>query len=185
MVLTSAAAAAAEGEKAFEWEEPDVDGGVFTDELGMLDREREQYAGNLAAYAVNLVAREEASAASLETARRLLGLSRHLASRNRRALVAENQLSRGVVPEPVERGYSDEVLARLMLTRARALEQQGGDENRFLARIFTELAAELDPKNQDAVYASEIHRIDHGRVDWSRLTDTPEDGGAADGDDRP
>ena len=53
----------------------------------------------------------------------------------------------------------------------------------LLARIFTELAAEMDPKNDDAVYASELQRLDQGGVDWSALTDVkkgakePEDEG--------
>jgi hypothetical protein len=29
----------------------------------------------------------------------------------------------------------------------------------------------MDPKNDDAVYASELQRIDHGAVDWAALTD--------------
>jgi hypothetical protein len=51
------------------------------------------------------------------------------------------------------------------------LKQQGGVENGLLARVFTELAAEMDPKNDDAVYASELQRLDHGSVDWAALTD--------------
>jgi len=37
--------------------------------------------------------------------------------------------------------------------------------------VFTELSAEMDPKNDDAVYASELQRLDGGGVDWSGLTD--------------
>lgn len=170
-ILCSVIVFAEEDRKPFLWKEPNVGAGVFTDDLGMLDREREEYATNLAIHAINKVSKARASAASLEQARRLLALSLHLSARNRRALVANYQLNRGMLPEPVESDYSEEVLARLLFTRSQLLRQQGGAEDKQLARIFVELAAELDPKNEDAVYASELQRLDHGRVDWALLTD--------------
>ena len=175
--------AADESKKPFLWKEPRVGAGAFSDALGMLDREREEYATNLAVHAINEVSKAKASAASLEKARRLLALSLHLSARNRRALVANYQLNRGMVPEPVESDYSEEVLARLLFTRSQLLRQQGGVEDQQLARIFVELAAELDPKNEDAVYASEIQRLDHGRVDWKLLTDVKSPMGQARPDD--
>ncbi|MFM2242263.1 MAG: hypothetical protein RLZ97_1118 [Verrucomicrobiota bacterium] len=155
----------------FVWKAPEIGAGAFTDALGMLDREREEYATNLATYAVNAIAREGASVASLEEGRRYLALSLHLAPRNRRAIVANYQLSRGMVPAAVESDYSPEVLARLLFTRAQMLKQQGGAEDQLLARIFIELSAALDPRNEDAVYAAEVQRLDHGRVNWSDFTD--------------
>ena len=163
--------AAKETEKAFSWKAPKIGAGLFSDDLGMLDREREEYATNLAVHATNGVAKSKASAASLEDARRLIALSLHLAPRNKRALVAKYRLERGVVPEIMQSEYSLEVLARLLFTRGQILRQQGGNENVLLSRVFTELAAEMDPKNEDAVYASELQRLDHGRVEWSELTD--------------
>ena len=85
--------------------------------------------------------------------------------------MANYQLNRGMVPAPVESDYSEEVLARLLFTRAQLLRKQGGQEDQLLARIFVELAAELDPRNEDAVYASELLRLDHGRIDWKLFTD--------------
>jgi hypothetical protein len=29
----------------------------------------------------------------------------------------------------------------------------------------------MDPKNEDAVYASEVQRLDHGSVNWNDVTD--------------
>jgi hypothetical protein len=162
---------AEEPEKLFAWKSPETGVGLFSDDLGMLDREREEYATNLAVYATNGVAKAKASAASLDRARRLIALSLHLAPRNKRALVANYQLSRGVVPKIVPSEYGSEVLAQLLFTRGQILRQQGGDDNVLLSRIFTELAAEMDPKNEDAVYASELQRLDNARVDWSQLTD--------------
>lgn len=137
----------------------------------MLDREREEYANNLAGYASNRVAQAKASAASLADARRLVALALNLSTRNKKALVLSFQLSRGVLPEAAPNDYQPDVLARLLFERSQELKKQAGVENTLLARIFTELSAEIDPKNDDAVYASEIQRLDHGSVNWGTLTD--------------
>lgn len=155
----------------FEWTPPKTGAGLFSEQLGMLEREREEYADSLSAYASNRVAAASASAASLTEARRLLALALHLAPRNRKALVLGFQLSRGVLPVATPGDYRPDVLAGLLFTRAQLLKQQGGAENQLLARVFTELSAEMDPKNDDAVYASELQRLDQGPVDWSSLTD--------------
>ncbi|MEP4079771.1 hypothetical protein [Haloferula sp.] len=169
--MLSLGVSAAEKEKGFAWKAPKIGAGLFSEDLGLLDREREEYATNLAVHASNGVAKSKASAASLEEARRLIALSLQLSPRNKRALVTKYQLERGVVPESVPSEYSSEVLAQLLFTRGQILLQQGGEDNLLLSRVFTELAAEMDPKNEDAVYASELQRLDHGRVDWSELTD--------------
>lgn len=169
---------AAEEKAKFEWNPPKTGAGVFTDALGLLDREREEYADNLAGYASNQVAAAKASVASLAEARRMVALALHLSPRNRKALVLSFQLSRGVLPEAVPGDYRPEVLAGLLYARGQTLKQQGGGENGLLARIFTELAAEMDPKNDDAVYASELQRLDQGAVDWSALTDVKPAAGA-------
>jgi len=165
----------------FQWTPPKTGAGLFSERLGMLEREREEYADSLAAYASGRVAAASASAASLTEARRLVALALHLSPRNRKALVLSFQLSRGVLPDPAPGDYRPDVLAGLLFTRGQLLRQQGGEENLLLARIFTELSAEMNPKNDDAVYASELQRLDHGPVDWSALTDAAAAGdGAAD-----
>ena len=162
---------AAEAPKAFAWNPPKVAQSLFTPDLGMLDAEREEYATNLATHAANQVSAAKASPQSLADARRILALALHLSPRNKRALVVNFQLGHGLLPEGSTGNYSAQVLARLLLSRGQLLDKQGGEENQRLARIFIELAAGIDPKNEDAVYASEVHRLDHGAVDWSLLTD--------------
>jgi hypothetical protein len=135
---------------------------VFTADLGMLDSEREEYATNLATQASNQVTATKASPGSLVDARRLLALALQLSPRNKRAVVVNFQLSKGILPDGIDGNYSQPVLARLILTRGQLLVKQGGEENQRLARFFIQLAAELDPKNEDAVYASEVQRLDHG-----------------------
>ncbi len=168
---------AAQTPKPFTWEGPVVVKSLFTQDLGMLDSEREEYATNLSVLAVNQIAKAKASPQSLVEARRLLGLALHLSPRNKRALVTNYQLTKGLLPEVAEGNYSPQVFARLLLSRGQLLEKQGGDENKRLARYFVHLAANLDPKNEDAVYACEIQRLDRGEVDWSSVTDVPPDPG--------
>jgi hypothetical protein len=162
---------AEEAVRKFAWEPPKVVAGGFTQDLGMLDSERDEYAGNLATYASNSVVVAKASVASLADARRVLGLALQLSPRNKRAVVVTFQLGKGLLPEMIETAYSPPALARLLLTRGQLLEKQAGGENKRLARYFIQLAAEIDPKNEDAVYASEVQRLDHGALDWGWITD--------------
>lgn len=149
---------------------------MFSPDLGMIDSERDEYATHLAAHAARLLA-AAGDERLVREARRALGLASRLSPRNKRVLVVEFQRKRGVRPEPVEGAFTPAALARLLLTRGRLLETQGGAENTEVARYFIQLAAEMDPKNEDAVYAYEIQRLDHGEPDWSSIAmDSSEDG---------
>ena len=159
----------------FVWDAPKVVTSVFSQEVGMLDSERDEYATNLAVYASNSLLAAKASDASLLMARRVLALALQLSPRNRRAVVVNFQLSQGMLPELIESNYSPQVRARLLVTGGKLLDKQGGGENKRLARYFIQLAAEMDPKNEDAVYASEVQRLDHGALDWSLVTDPKEE----------
>jgi len=154
----------------FEWQPLKVTRSIFTRDLGMLDSERDEYATNLSDHAISRIAADKASPAALADARRMLALALNLSPRNKRALVAGFQLAKGVLPEASDGAYSPQAFARLLHARAGLLEKQDGDENRLLARMFIELAAGMDPKNEDAVYASEVQRLDHGEIDWSAVT---------------
>ena len=165
---------AAEAPKAFGWDPPKVPHSMFTPDLGMLDTERDEYATNLASHAASLVATSKASPQSLADGRRMIALALHLSPRNKRAIVVNFQLSKGLMPEVSDSNYRPQVFARLLLSRGQLLEKQGGEENKRLARLFVQLASSMDPKNEDAVYASEVHRLDHGTPDWSAVTDGAE-----------
>lgn len=140
----------------------------------MLDSERDEYATNLASLAGNQVAISKASADALVTARQMIGLALQLSPRNKKALVLNFQFTKGMIPETAVTNYSPQVFARLLLTRGQLLKKQGGDQDTLLARYFLQLAATLDPRNDDAVYASEVSRLDQGALDWSVITDTAE-----------
>lgn len=169
-VLTLAPLCMAE-EPKFTWEPLQIKASAFTRDLVMLDAERDEYATNLAAYAANTIVTDGASMASVKQGRRILALALHLSPRNKLAVVIQFQLAKGIVPEKADGDYSCQVLARLLLTRGQLLLQQAEGENHMLSRYFIQLAAEIDPRNQDAVYASEMIRIDTGAPDWTLLTD--------------
>jgi hypothetical protein len=162
----------AEEKSSFAIDPPKVAKSMFTPDLGMLDAEREEYATNLATYAANRIAARKDGGGSADEARRLLGLALHLSPRNKKALVLGFQMSKGILPEATDGNYTPQAFSRLLLTRGQLLEKQSGAENRKLARFFIQLAAELDPRNEDAVYASEVHRLDQGDLDWSAVTGT-------------
>lgn len=161
-------------EPKFAWEPLEIKVSAFSRDLVMLDAERDEYATNLAAYAANAIATDGASMASMKQARRILALALHLSPRNRQAVVTQFQLAKGIVPEKAVGDYSPQVLARLLLTRGQLLMQQEEGENRSLARYLIQLAAEIDVRNEDAVYASEMIRLDTGLPDWTPLTDPGE-----------
>lgn len=154
---------------SFIWAPVQTHGKMFSRDLGMMDSERDEYATNFVNFAANKVAAAKASPASLDQAKRFIALAMYLSPRNKRALVVNFQLSQGTLPEPVVVDFSPETLAKLIFTRAGLLGKQEGEENALVARMFVELSAQLDPKNEDAVYASEVQRLDHGAVDWSAL----------------
>ena len=154
----------------FRYSGPIVRASVFTDALGMLNRERTEYATNIVIIVGNRVIEKKANPESLALAMRATGLALHLSPKNRRALILNGQLKKGVLPKMAETEYSRSTLAALLMQRAKVLFEQKGDENRLLARAMVDLAASFDPSNEDAIYAFELQKIDYGGVSWDRFT---------------
>ena len=159
------------GELQGEYKSPTIKRLLFGEELSMVNNERDDYATNLAALAVKGVQQHKGSQASLDAARRLLGLALHLSPRNRKSLIVNKQLTEGLIPKSVAADYDPEVFAQLLLARGQLLEEKKGKPNALLSRYFIDLAASINPRNEDAVYESEIRRIDHGDLSWSEMTD--------------
>jgi hypothetical protein len=136
-------------------------------DFSMLAQERDDYATNLTRLALLSAHAAPSDPSNMGGVRRLIALALHLSPRNRSAVVANHQLGRGLLPEKKEPDYSRAVFARLLLTRGRLLKKQESKSDQFVGRCFTELAAELDPRNEDAVYESEIQELDGQEVDWT------------------
>ena len=171
LAMFSLAPLCAAEEPTFAWEPLEIKDSAFSRDIVMLDAERDEYATNLANHAANTIATNGASIDSLKQGRRILALALHLSLRNKKAIVTQFQLATGIVPEKSDGDYRPEVFARLLLTRGQLLLQQEEGENRMLARYLIQLAAEIEPRNEDAVYASEMIRLDHGAPNWTLITD--------------
>ena len=168
--LASPAVAQDKGARGIQWTPVKVQASAFSRDLGLLDAERDEYATNLADCAALGIAQAKSSPESLDQARRMLLLALNLSPRNRRAIIVNYQLSKGLVPDAAKGDFSPPTMARLLLTRGQILAKSDSQENRLLARMFSHLAADIDPKNEDAVYASEVDRLDHGNLDWTFLS---------------
>ncbi len=160
----------AEETSVFKYDAPEVRVSVFSDALGMLNRERTEYATNIAIFAGNNVIARKANPESLAFAKRATALALHLSPRNKRVLILNGQLEKGVFPKGIKTEYSAGTLAQLLVHRAEVLYQQKGEENKLLARALIDIAAGIDPTNEDAIYAYELQKIDHGEVPWERFT---------------
>ena len=151
-----------------EWRPLKIAKSHFPRSIGMMDGEREDYADNLSGVAIKHLTTNKADKESCDLARRLIALALHLSPRNKQAVVLNFQLGKGEVPEPPETDYQPKTLARLLMKRAQLLQKQEGPGNMELAGYLFNLAMELDPKSEDAIYHSELHRINHGDVDVQR-----------------
>lgn len=147
----------------------------------MLPSEGSLLADELAAHvSARLGARVIAGdAGAVDQARRMVALAFALDPRNRRVVVVDHQLARGLPPRQRDPAYATDVFVQLLVERARRLEKAtageagpsgGAGMNIALSGLFLALAVELDPRNEDAVYAWEIHRLDHGEPDWRLVT---------------
>lgn len=153
-----------------EWQPLNIVRSVFGRDMGMLDSEREEYATHLAALAVGMIRDSGGKKEAMAQPRRILALALHLSPRNKSALVANFQLGKGLMPEAVSSQLQPQSLSLLLLKRGQLLTQQAGLEDLKLSGYFFELAAELNPRNDDAVYMSELHRLKSGPPDWTLLT---------------
>ena len=90
---------------------------------------------------------------------------------------ANFQLREGVLPDVKKGDYNPRTFARLLLARAKLLRKDASDDEsgKLLASCFIEMAAYIDPRNEDAVFEFESQRIDHGEINWALLTDSARD----------
>lgn len=154
------------------YEAPVVERALFGDDE-MLAAERSNYSTNLATYAANLVSSKGASKETLLSARRILALSLHLERRNKQAMVVNFQLRQGVMPKVKTGDYNPRTFSRLLMARAKLLSkgEERVEKEWLLARYFIDVAAHIDPRNEDAVFECENQRIDFGELDWGLLTE--------------
>lgn len=150
---------------------PKVDTPAFdVKKLGLMEVERQKFATSLAGFVVNEV-KVTTNAHKAETARKLVGLALHLDKRNRTALVANHQFTRGIAPKKVATDYKKEALSKLFIAQSKSLAKLGGADNVYLSGLLLAAAVEMDPENEDAVYELELHKLDVGEIDWEPITE--------------
>lgn len=165
---------------AVEYRVPQLDPPAFdVGEVAMLDAELRSYAENLAAvvcedllapfFCEEVGRLQDVPGSVMENARKLMGVALHLEPRGRYAVVANAMLREGRLPSPLRGRMAPQAFSSLMLRRAEALEEAGGEANLRLRAYFLEVARVIDPGNEDAVYAFEIFQMDGHEVDWSPI----------------
>tara|TARA_B100000927_G_scaffold106859_1_gene86443 strand:- start:4 stop:648 length:645 start_codon:yes stop_codon:yes gene_type:complete len=171
---------------AARYEAPVVDRPFFGDDV-MLAAERKSYATNLATYVANMVSSKGAAKDVLVSARQILALALHLERRNKQAMVVNFQLRQGVMPKVKVGDYNPRTFSRLLMARAKLLlkGEEGSKKERLLGRYFIDVAAHIDPRNEDAVFECENQRIDHGNLDWGLLTASSSESGGTPGNQIP
>ena len=143
---------------------------IVLEKIDLMEVERQKFATNLAGYVVNEVKVQE-NAHRAEWARKLLGLALQLDRRNRAALVANHQFTKGVEPKKVQTDYKPGSLSKLLIAKSQALAKSAGDENVYLSGLLLAAAVEMDPENEDAVFQLELYKLDVGAIDWEPITD--------------
>ena len=145
---------------------PKVPVALFThDKTALLEPECERIATFLARYAAEKytagVLRGEASARA--QGRLLLTISQHLQPLNASAIHVGLHWLDGREPNLPPPGEDLHLFAAFLLSAAQRQADKPAPTRETLARIFIRLAADLDPQNEDAVYASE-HQDHDGKA---------------------
>ncbi len=155
----------------FVFKSPEVMASSLGEDFGMGVKERNELSGELAAFAANYLIKKKGDKDSIDFTTKALGLAFQLNPRNRKLLVVNGQLKKGILPNRAETTYTKEAFAVLLVRRAEILLSQKGKKNFDVARAMVALAASIDPRNEDAVFAFEIQKIDYGKLSWGQFTD--------------
>jgi hypothetical protein len=137
---------------------PKVPVALFTHEkTALLAPECERIASFLARYAA---ARHTAGILrgdrkAMNQGRLLLTVSLHLAPLNAAAVHGANAWSEGEAPKLPPPGEDLRLFTNFLLSAAQRQAGEAGTAREVLARVLIRLAADLDPENEDAIYASE------------------------------
>ncbi len=62
-------------------------------------------------------------------------------------------------------------MAKLLIAQSKALAKLGGEDNVYLSGLLLAAAVEMDPDNEDAVFALELYKLDMAEIDWEPITD--------------
>jgi hypothetical protein len=142
---------------------PSIPAALFTpDKTGLLEPECERIASFLARYAAQkytaAVLRGDAEA--MTKGRLLLSISQHLMPMNAVAVHCATRWMDHKDPNLAPPDENLRVFSGFLLSAAKRQAAKPAPAREALARVLTRLAADIDPENEDAVYASEIQDRD-------------------------
>ena len=161
-----------EGSEPTEYRPATIEKGVFSGgNLAMLEHEKSGIANQLSTHVINELAPrvEKRDRIATRLAERMIGLALNLDPQNRIATAANVELGRGIAPATIDAEYSVEVRSQLLVTRAGLLREAEDVSSRVLAGFLLEIAVEINPRNEDAVYQFEMFKLDIGHPDWGIL----------------
>lgn len=158
------AASAAEGESGTRpFVRPNVPSALFTHEkTALLEPECERIASFLARYAAQhcTAAVLQGNAEARSRGRLFLTVSLHLQPLNASAVHCGQRWADGKAPSLAPPDENLRLFSTFLLSAARRQADKPGPARDALARILIRLAADLDPENEDAIFASEIQDRD-------------------------
>jgi len=131
---------------------------LFTHEkTALLELECERIASFLARYAAERLTDDvlKGSAAAQARGRLLLAVSQHLQPMNPAAIHCGLRWLDGQRPALPPPGEDVRVFSGFLLSAAKRQSDKSAPAREALARILVRLAADIDPENEDAIYASE------------------------------
>lgn len=146
-----------------------IEESLFTaDKVGMLELECKDIAESLAGVAMERFEkrRHEWTKKEAVLAEKIVVLARHLDPRCKIATEMDKAFASGAAVESRWEKKRVVVLVETLVLRAKLLRATGKADDVRLAACFLDVAAEIDPKNENAIYAFEIFRRDVGSVNW-------------------
>jgi hypothetical protein len=163
-----------EAPRIVKFAKPRVPASLFTpDRTALLEPECERIATFLARYAARHctagVLRGEPEAVA--RGRLLLTVSLHLQPLNASAVHCTTRWLDGQQPALAPEEENTGVFSGFLLSAANRESARAGDSQPLLARVLRRLAADFDPKNEDAVLASEVQDRDGKAPPFRELLD--------------
>ena len=146
---------------------PDLTKPVFDiDKIGLTEAEQKAIATVLTEFVRNgnTMAHDH-----LDFCSRALAIALRLDPTNKSAVVADAQLREGQQPKFKNVSVTNADFAAQLFNHARKINKARGDDNLLLAGYLLSLASEIDPANEDTVFALAIRRKKGRKHDWGLM----------------
>jgi hypothetical protein len=145
--------------------------------LSLSTVERMQLADELAAFARN---GHVTDPQHMSLARKALAIALRLDPVNKKAMVADMQMSRGLEVTGIDTKHPGLAFSGFLMSNVAKLKD--GSDDVVLRGYLVSMASEIDARNEDAIYQAALMKRKKETVDWVRLLDgAPKQTEAAEG----